>query len=67
VEEKPPPSLFDLLAMGVTSALLIGGGLGLGLLLDDHLGTGPLFTFVGLGLGIAMAVAATVREVRSHL
>lgn len=49
------PDLGDLLSMGVTLALCIVIGFGLGWLADLPLGTFPLFAFVGLALGVAAA------------
>jgi hypothetical protein len=64
---KPSPGLLDLLAMGLSSALFIGGGLVLGVLIADWAGTGSALTFVGLGFGVVLAVAATVHQVRKYL
>jgi F0F1-type ATP synthase assembly protein I len=41
--------------MGLTSALLLIGALGLGWLADSVLNTLPVFTLVGLALGIVLA------------
>ncbi|MGH9300525.1 MAG: hypothetical protein ACRD0I_00905 [Acidimicrobiales bacterium] len=67
MDEKPSPRLFDLLSMGMASALSVGGGVGLGFLVDDWMGTSPAGTFCGLGLGVLMAVATTVRQARKYL
>jgi len=64
VEEKPPPRVFDLMAIGVASALMIGGGLGIGLALDAWWHSSPIATLVGLAFGIAAAVGSTVRQIR---
>lgn len=42
-------------------------GLGLGWLADQHLGSTPAFTFVGVVLGIAAGVAGTYRIYRDFL
>jgi len=67
VPDKSAPSLMDLLALGVTSALAIGAGLGAGILLDSWLHTSPLLTFIGLFLGVLVSVVITVRTVRRSL
>ncbi len=41
--------------IGFSIALFIGGGVVLGLYLDDRLGTTPLFLIVGLLVGLALA------------
>ncbi len=64
---KGSPSAFDLMALGVTMALLVGGGGGLGLLVDDWLGTSPWATFAGLALGIAFAGLALWEQARRYL
>jgi F0F1-type ATP synthase assembly protein I len=67
MEEKPPPRVFDLMAIGVASALMIGISLGAGLAIDAWLHTSPLATLIGLVVGIAAAVASTVRQIRKLL
>jgi hypothetical protein len=64
---KPAPSAFDFLALGVTMALLVGLGGGLGLLVDDWLGSSPWATFAGLALGIAFAALALWEQARRYL
>lgn len=41
--------------IGVSIALFIGGGVVLGLFLDNSLGTAPLFLIVGILVGLALA------------
>ena len=65
--EQGSPGAFDLMALGLTMALLVGGGGGLGLLVDDWLGTSPWATFVGLALGIAFAGLALWQQARRYL
>lgn len=48
-------------------ALLVGGGLGLGLLVDDWLGSSPIATFCGLGLGVVFAALALWDRSRRYL
>jgi F0F1-type ATP synthase assembly protein I len=67
VEEKPPPRVFDLLAIGLASALMIGLGLGLGLAIDAWLHSSPIATLIGLVFGIVAAVGSTVRQIRRFL
>jgi len=67
MEGKPPPGLFDLMAMGLASALMIGGGLGIGLGIDAWLHSGPVGALVGLALGVVAAVGSTVRQVRRFM
>jgi len=67
VEEKPSPRVFDLLSIGLASALMIGIGLGVGVGIDAWLNSSPIATFVGLAVGITAAVGSTVRQVRRFL
>jgi F0F1-type ATP synthase assembly protein I len=66
-EEKPSPRLFDLMTMGLASALMVGGGLGIGLGIDDWLHSSPVGTLLGLAFGVVAAVGATVRQLRRYL
>jgi len=50
-----PPRLRDLAGIGGTIALMVAGGLGLGWLLDDQVGTSPLLTLIGLAVGVVFA------------
>jgi F0F1-type ATP synthase assembly protein I len=67
VEEKPPPRVFDLMAIGLTTALMIGIPLGLGVAVDAWLNSSPIGTLIGLVLGIAAAVGSTVRQLKRLL
>lgn len=67
MEEKPPPRVFDLMAIGLTTALLIGIPLGLGVAIDAWLNSSPIGTLIGLVLGIAATVASTVRQLKKLL
>ena len=53
--------------MGLTAAVLVGICLGLGLLVDDELGTGPVFLLIGLALGVAVAAISVVKQIRTYL
>ena len=66
-EKPPPPRVFDLLAIGLASAIMIGGALGIGVAIDAWLHSSPIGALVGLGIGIVAAVGATVRQVRRFL
>lgn len=57
----------DLMTIGLTMAILISLGLGLGLLVDDWLGSSPIATFVGLGLGVFFAGVALWERARRYL
>ncbi len=57
----------DLVALGLTMGILVGGGLGLGLLVDDWLNSSPIATFVGLTLGVAFAGLALWERARRYL
>jgi F0F1-type ATP synthase assembly protein I len=61
------PSISDLLALGLTMAILVGGGLGLGLVVDNWLGSSPIATLVGLALGIFFAGVALWDKARRFL
>jgi F0F1-type ATP synthase assembly protein I len=64
---NPTPSIIDFLTMGVSSALclVLGGGIGYGI--DALAGTSPILTFVGLAFGVVAAVLVTVTLVRRYL
>ncbi len=61
------PQVGDLLSMGVSIALCLVAGFGLGWLLDLPLGTFPVFALVGLGLGIVAAVLFVVALFRRFM
>ena len=67
MEEKPPPRVFDLMAIGMTTALMIGIPLGLGVAVDAWLNSSPIGTLIGLVLGITAAVGSTVRQLKRLL
>ena len=56
------PELGDLLSMGLTLALCVVAGFGLGWLGDLATGTFPLLAMVGLALGVALAVVYVVKQ-----
>lgn len=53
VPNGDPPSLWRLVGVGSTMALLIGGGMLVGWFIDSRAHTLPVFTMTGLGIGIA--------------
>ena len=59
--ERGGPELGDLLSMGLTLAVCVVVGFGLGWLADLPLHTFPLFAMVGLGLGVVAAVLYVVK------
>lgn len=61
------PDLSGLLTMGITLALCLVAGLGLGWLVDSLTGTFPAFLLVGLLLGIVGAACYTVATFRRQL
>jgi F0F1-type ATP synthase assembly protein I len=67
VEEKPQPRVFDLMTIGLASALMIGLALGIGVAIDAWLHTSPIATLIGLAFGIVAAVGSTVHQVRKFL
>lgn len=46
------PSPWQLARVGTTMAVLVAGGLLIGLFVDSHVHTSPVFTLSGLALGI---------------
>lgn len=67
MDEKPSPGLFDLMAMGIASAIMIGAGLAAGIGIDDWLHSSPVATLVGLLVGLVAAVGNFVHQVRRFL
>ncbi|HEY0637371.1 MAG TPA: AtpZ/AtpI family protein [Pseudonocardiaceae bacterium] len=49
------PELSTLLGLGITIAVILVAGIGLGWLLDEVLNTLPVFLMIGLALGITGA------------
>ena len=60
------PELGDLLSMGLTLALCVVAGFGLGWLGDLATGTFPLLAMLGLALGVAMAVVYVVKQFKRY-
>jgi F0F1-type ATP synthase assembly protein I len=60
------PELGDLLSMGLTLALCVILGFGLGWLGDLATGTFPLLAMLGLALGVALAVVYVVKQFKRY-
>lgn len=56
------PELGDLLSMGLTLALCVIAGFGLGWLVDLPFGTFPVLAMAGLALGVVAASAYVVKQ-----
>jgi hypothetical protein len=56
-----------LLGMGAATAAIVAAGLALGWLLDDLVGTTPIFIMIGLALGIVGAAAYVITKFRTYL
>jgi F0F1-type ATP synthase assembly protein I len=65
--ESPLGPAVEFLTLGLSAAVMLVAGAGLGYLVDRWASTSPIFTLIGLVLGVAMAVAMTVVQVRRHL
>lgn len=50
--EGRPPGLWQFVKMGTTMAVLVAGGLLIGLYVDSRAHTLPVFTMTGLAVGI---------------
>ena len=60
------PELGDLLSMGLTLALCVMVGFGLGWLGDLATGTFPLLAMVGLALGVVLATVYVVKQFKRY-
>jgi F0F1-type ATP synthase assembly protein I len=67
VEQKPSPSVFTLVGMGVSIALCIAVGLILGVWLDSVTHLSPWFSLAGLLLGVVFAVVTAYVQIRKFL
>jgi F0F1-type ATP synthase assembly protein I len=61
------PGVAAFATMGMTIAVLVGLGVGLGIWADDVWGHAPLWLFIGLVLGTVAAVVSVVQQVRRFL
>ena len=66
-QKNRPASAIDLISMGVTTALLVVGGMGLGYLAGSTFHSNVPGLFVGLFVGLVCAVGASVRSMRKFL
>ena len=55
------------LSMGLSAAVCVAVGLGLGLWVDSALHTAPAFLLVGLALGLAAAALSIIKQIRTYL
>jgi F0F1-type ATP synthase assembly protein I len=55
------------LSMGLSAAVCVGLGLGIGLWVDSVLHTAPAFLLVGLALGLAVAALSVIKQIRTYL
>ncbi len=62
-----PAGAVEFLSLGITWAVVLAAGGGLGYLVDRWLSTAPVFTLIGLVLGLVLDVALTVVRVRKYL
>jgi F0F1-type ATP synthase assembly protein I len=60
------PELGDLLSMGLTLALCVIIGFGLGWLGDLATGTFPLLAMIGLALGVVLATVYVVMQFKRY-
>ncbi len=60
------PQLGDLLSMGMTLALCVVVGFGLGWLGDLATGTFPLIAMIGLALGVVVAAVYVVKMFKRY-
>jgi hypothetical protein len=67
VEDKPSPSVFTLLGLGVSIALCITVAVWLGIWLDGATHRSPLFTLLGLLVGIVFAVVTAYVQIKKFL
>jgi F0F1-type ATP synthase assembly protein I len=64
---KNLPSVFALLTMGMTVAIIIGAFVVLGIWADRAWGTAPWGLLIGIALGTVAAVVSVVKQVRRFL
>ena len=57
----------DLLGLGLVAAGTLAAGIALGWLIDDALGTSPIFILIGVALGVVAIVAYSIAKFHSAL
>jgi F0F1-type ATP synthase assembly protein I len=62
-----PAGAVEFLSLGLTWAVVLAAGAGLGYLVDRWLGTTPVFTLIGLVGAVVLDVCLTVVRVRKYL
>lgn len=67
MEQRPSLGLRDLVTLGSVMVGCLLGGCGLGLLIDAHFGTLPVFTLIGLGVGIVSGAVISIQRIRHYL
>jgi F0F1-type ATP synthase assembly protein I len=67
VEQRPSFGLWELVTLGSVMVASLLGGTGLGLWLDAHFDTLPVFTLVGLGVGIVFGALMSYLRIRHYL
>jgi F0F1-type ATP synthase assembly protein I len=65
--DKPLPTVYAFVGLGLSAAGAVAVGVVLGVLLDKQLGTAPLFLLLGLVLGVAAAVGSVIGQIRRYL
>lgn len=64
---KPTPSPFQLLGMGLATAVWIAAGMGVGYLVGDAVGASLACIFAGLALGIVAATLTVRSQVKRYM
>jgi len=64
---QQPLGVWELVTLGATAVGCLVGGLLVGLALDGHLGTLPVWTLIGLTAGIVCASVITYVRIRQFL
>lgn len=66
-DDQQSPGLLALAGLGVSLAICVAGGVGLGIYMDGVTHRSPLFTLVGLALGVALAIAVAYVQIKKFL
>jgi F0F1-type ATP synthase assembly protein I len=61
------PTWSALLGIGITCAVIVALGVGVGWFVDSQLNSSPIFLLVGLAAGLAGVVGYTVVQYRKYL